>query len=114
MAPAPPLRVGQFRPPRHRNGDHEVSGLMVVLVDDPSTGPRRLSIDHTPTPAGHCPAGSDACVGSGRAAAQRGEQLEAVVHDRLQTLVDAARALRHAANPQRALAVLRDGLQTPR
>jgi AcrR family transcriptional regulator len=66
--------------------------------------------------------------------------LEAVVNDRLQTLVDAARALRHAddagadllalisglllalhttpthhaANPQRALAVLRDGLQALR
>src|SRR5690606_35073971 len=33
-----PLRVSQVEPPRRRYAGHEVSVLMVVLVDEPSTG----------------------------------------------------------------------------
>ncbi len=33
-----PLRVAQVEPPRHRYPGHEVSVLMAVLVDEPSTG----------------------------------------------------------------------------
>src|SRR2546421_2560428 len=33
-----PLPVGQVEPPRHRYPGHEVSVLMAVLVDNPSTG----------------------------------------------------------------------------
>src|SRR5690606_31874628 len=33
-----PLRVAQVEPPRHRYSGHELSVLMAVLVDEPSTG----------------------------------------------------------------------------
>ena len=42
-----PLRVGQVSPPCHRYGGHEVSVLMVVLVDEPSTGD--LAVYRSPT-----------------------------------------------------------------
>lgn len=44
-----PLRVGQVEPPRHRYGGHEVSGVLIVLVDDRSTGDLDYLINDTPT-----------------------------------------------------------------
>lgn len=50
-----PLRVGEVEPCRHRYPVHEVSVLMVVLVDEPSTGD--LTYFRSPTRRQHVPPG---------------------------------------------------------
>lgn len=44
-----PLRVSQVKPPRHHYAGHEVSGVLIVLVDDRSTGDLTYLINDTPT-----------------------------------------------------------------
>jgi len=44
-----PLRVGQIEPPRHHHAGHEVSGVLIVLVDDRSTGDLFYLTNNTPT-----------------------------------------------------------------